>query len=202
MLIGFLVHSLASDDVCLFAHFFDHSLRASSSHQPPTTTGNNVLSVTMKEKVSTVIQRVNKDHSRVLSTAQERSNLVDEEALRNTKLQQGAFMIHDKIAHKEGSWLILYQLIPKTDIILTMICSVRNCNRVLASHILSQISLQLVASVNRSEEDGITNPPVQTGTSVSAQERQAMQMKQFLLRPELVYACLHRYCPHGQLLLS
>lgn len=115
-------------------------------------------------------------------------------------------MVHDHVAQREGSWLILYQLLPKTDIMLTMICNARSCNRVLASHVLSQMSLQLVNAVNRSESEGIITamtPAQMSASHVSVSNRQqAMQMKQFLLRPELIYSCLHRYCPYGQLILS
>jgi hypothetical protein len=167
---------ISDNTICLFSHFYDKKCAFS--------VGNN-NTVSQRERTSHVIQRVVEDWSTVT-----KSTDGDE------YMDQGLFMIHDNIAKNEGSWLILYQVIPRTDICLTMICSVRNTNRILASHILSQISLHLVASVNKNVQKEEIAP-----FKDQQVEKQMIELKKYLMKPELIYTCLHKFCPNGQLLI-
>jgi hypothetical protein len=173
--IGFIIHTTSDSDLILFSHFFDDK----------STTHKDIHQRNFKDDSYTVIQRVIKDWDR-LSAIQEDFDTV----------QQGTFMIHDAIAQREGSWLILYQPIPRSELMLTLICNVRNCNRVLASHVLSLITLQIVTQVTTNPNADDVNAPMPSS------EKQILNAKEFLLRPEQIYACLHRYCPHGQLIIA
>lgn len=167
---AFFIQTLDKKHTLLFCHFFEHHTNTSQEK-------------CNKWRAMNLVQRVQRDFE-LRSQQSEQSQPYDNNyhaKIIIDRFLEGCFLIHD-VNISSQSLVCIYQRIQKYNLNILIFASFAlvllvstQCNKVLASHILSQMVVHLV-------------------------KEQPKDVKEFLLKPEETYAIVEQLIPNGQIM--